>query len=132
MQRRGFIGSLVAIALVPSGLRRKSENLAVYCDTCREGEGWICEQHPERHFPHETCNGPGMPCFNGCNPLAPSPAYEILDGERGLVRFFLRNGPRDVEIPLADWLKNRPGESPLLRDWAHYSAAKYRRQGLYG
>ncbi len=43
----------------------------VYCSRCREGEGWICEQHPNRHFPHDGCNGPGMPCVNGCNPLDP-------------------------------------------------------------
>ncbi len=58
--------------------------------------------------------------------------HVILDGPKGLVRFFLKDGPRDIEIPLANWLKNRPGESPLLRDWAYYSARKFRRQGLYG
>lgn len=30
------------------------------------GKGWICEQHPERVWPHEDCAGPGMPC--ACNP----------------------------------------------------------------
>ncbi len=44
-----------------------------YCDRCREGEGWICEQHPNKHFPHDDCIGPGMPCSSGCNPLAPDP-----------------------------------------------------------
>jgi hypothetical protein len=24
-------------------------------------DGWICERHPEREFPHDDCNGPGMP-----------------------------------------------------------------------
>ena len=69
MTRHGFIWSLLAMVLAPLGLPRKRSML--YCDSCREGEGWICEQHPERHFPHDGCNGPGMPCFNGCNPLAP-------------------------------------------------------------
>ncbi len=37
------------------------------------GEGWLCEQHPEREWPHASsaeadgrCAGPGMPCT--CNP----------------------------------------------------------------
>jgi hypothetical protein len=22
---------------------------------------WVCEQHPDRPFPHDDCPGPGMP-----------------------------------------------------------------------
>jgi len=25
-------------------------------------DGWVCEQHPERPFPHDDCAGPGVPC----------------------------------------------------------------------
>lgn len=32
------------------------------------GGGWICEQHPDRTWPHDNCAGPGMPCV--CNPKA--------------------------------------------------------------
>lgn len=23
--------------------------------------GWVCEQHPDRPWPHDDCEGPGMP-----------------------------------------------------------------------
>lgn len=43
------------------------------CDECREG--WVCEQHPDKPWPHPDptepdgdCAGPGMPCE--CNPDA--------------------------------------------------------------
>jgi hypothetical protein len=41
------------------------------CPLC-EGERWVCEQHPERPFPHEDCDGPGDPC-PACNPDAELP-----------------------------------------------------------
>lgn len=25
-----------------------------------EAGGWVCEQHPDREFPHDDCAGPGM------------------------------------------------------------------------
>jgi hypothetical protein len=31
------------------------------CD-CEHGSVWICEEHPDRGFPHDDCSGPGMPC----------------------------------------------------------------------
>jgi hypothetical protein len=31
-----------------------------------DGGGWVCEQHPEREWPHDDCAGPGEPCT--CNP----------------------------------------------------------------
>jgi hypothetical protein len=36
---------------------------------CGCNEGWICEQHSDRGWPHEDCAGPGMPCPR-CNPAA--------------------------------------------------------------
>ena len=30
------------------------------CGKC--DDGWICEEHPERPWPHDDCGGPGMPC----------------------------------------------------------------------
>lgn len=46
----------------------------IHMDKCKcGGEGWLCEQHPDRVWPHESasesdgqCAGPGMPCT--CNP----------------------------------------------------------------
>jgi hypothetical protein len=32
--------------------------------TCLCVEGWVCEQHPEKGWPHDDCAGPGMPCEN--------------------------------------------------------------------
>lgn len=37
--------------------------------TCKTGGGvgWICEEHPDRPWPHDDCAGPGMPCdVDGC------------------------------------------------------------------
>jgi hypothetical protein len=31
------------------------------CPRCA-GERWICEQHPDRPWPHDDCAGPGEPC----------------------------------------------------------------------
>jgi len=25
-------------------------------------DGWVCEKHPAKPFPHDDCAGPGMPC----------------------------------------------------------------------
>ena len=48
--------------------------------TCHCVEGWICEAHPDRGWPHEDCLGPGMNCRNpdcpwwiGTKPAALSP-----------------------------------------------------------
>ena len=51
------------------------------CPLC-QGERWVCEQHPERPWPHlvqtleqgphEDCAGPGDPC-PACNPDAELP-----------------------------------------------------------
>jgi DNA-directed RNA polymerase subunit RPC12/RpoP len=30
------------------------------CGKCTNG--WICEAHPDRAWPHDDCEGPGMPC----------------------------------------------------------------------
>ncbi len=46
-----------------------------YCNRCRKGEGWLCEIHPNKHWPHDDCPGPGMPCVNGCNPLSPKKVF---------------------------------------------------------
>lgn len=48
------------------------------CPKCREG--WICECHPEKAWPHPvaegSCPGPGMPCDEpGCpDSMSPRPA----------------------------------------------------------
>lgn len=37
------------------------------CKTCG-GDGWVCEDHPDRAWPEVCkCGGAGMPC--NCNPL---------------------------------------------------------------
>ena len=38
---------------------------AAPCVKC--SDGWICEQHPEKGWPHDDCAGPGMPCPS-CQP----------------------------------------------------------------
>ncbi len=41
------------------------------CSRCGypEGNGWICEEHSEKGWPHDACAGPGDPC-PVCNPLS--------------------------------------------------------------
>lgn len=39
----------------------------VECPTCA-GEGWVCENHPDRSWPSVCDCGAGMPCQ--CNPLS--------------------------------------------------------------
>ena len=34
--------------------------MSLTCGTC--DEGWICEAHPDRRWPHDDCAGPGIPC----------------------------------------------------------------------
>jgi hypothetical protein len=58
--------------------------------------------------------------------------YLVVDKQVGVVRFFLKNGPCEYSIPLADWVKNIPGEPRYLREWADYMAAGFHRMGLYG
>jgi hypothetical protein len=31
------------------------------CPLC-QGQRCVCEQHPSSPWPHDTCNGPGVPC----------------------------------------------------------------------
>ena len=33
----------------------------MFCKKC-DHTGWICEQHPDKPFPHDDCAGPGDPC----------------------------------------------------------------------
>jgi hypothetical protein len=35
------------------------------CPRCQD-QRWVCEEHPERVWPHEECAGPGVPC-PACN-----------------------------------------------------------------
>ena len=32
------------------------------CGKC--ADGWICEEHPDKPWPHDDCSGPGVPCEN--------------------------------------------------------------------
>jgi hypothetical protein len=31
---------------------------------CNCDQGWICEEHPDRQWPHDECAGPGTQCHN--------------------------------------------------------------------
>jgi len=35
------------------------------CPLC-QGELWLCEEHPDKPWPHDDCPGPGFACV--CNP----------------------------------------------------------------
>jgi hypothetical protein len=37
---------------------------------CRCDDGWICEGHPDRGWPHDDCGCPGVPC-PVCNRQSP-------------------------------------------------------------
>ena len=49
-------------------------NPVYICDECgylwENGEwdtskGFVCEQHPDKEFPHDDCSGPGIPDYKG-------------------------------------------------------------------
>jgi hypothetical protein len=54
---------------VANGLKQDHLRAGWTCERCR-AERWICEQHPDREWPHEDCAGPGEPC-PGCNTKEP-------------------------------------------------------------
>ncbi len=33
-------------------------------NVCHCHQGWICEEHPDRPWPHDDCAGPGIRCDN--------------------------------------------------------------------
>jgi hypothetical protein len=47
--------------------------------SCYCAEGWICEAHPERPWPHDDCSGPGMQCLNPDCPWWRGPRPAALD-----------------------------------------------------
>jgi hypothetical protein len=47
------------------------------CKLCR-GQRWVCEEHPDRPWGHEDCDGAGMPC----------PMCNVGDGQPELPRGF--------------------------------------------
>lgn len=50
------------------------------CPQCR-GEGWVCEQHPDRPWSDGKgcCGAPGKPC--ACNPAALNPpGFKVICG----------------------------------------------------
>jgi hypothetical protein len=54
---------------------------------CWCNEGWVCEEHPERPWPHEACSGPGVPCDNpaceyGRAAIARKPIDDAINRER--------------------------------------------------
>ncbi len=53
-------------AMNDTGMRHGTKaHEADTCAKCEPGDGWICEQHPDKHWPHDDCIGPGMPCECG-------------------------------------------------------------------
>jgi hypothetical protein len=64
---------------MPTAVRRSSPSPPApggkgVCDA-----GWICEEHPDRPYPHDDCAGPAMLCRTpGCPHLALSP-HEVYD-----------------------------------------------------
>lgn len=43
------------------------------CPICND-EGWICEEHNDKPWPHDKCAGPGMPCK--CDKGYGKPGYQ--------------------------------------------------------
>lgn len=51
------------------------------CQRCH-GARFTCEQHPEWPFPHDRCEGPGVPCLvcnDGSRPELPPDFYSLID-----------------------------------------------------
>jgi hypothetical protein len=54
-------------------------------ETCHCDQGWICEEHPDRPWPHDECSGPGTQCHNpecswwqGENPKALDRPWDVV------------------------------------------------------
>ena len=66
--------------------------------TC--AEGWICEAHPDKPWPHDDCAGPGMLCRTAGCPFCLSPhevhdvlgatLHQLLTAARAYRRLWLR------------------------------------------
>ena len=60
------------------------------CPVCVDG--FVCEQHPERPWPHGDCAGPGMPCTApGCA------AHALSAAPFDLSQFVAQADPMDLE-----------------------------------
>jgi hypothetical protein len=53
---------------------------AIHACPRRQDARWMCEQHPDRAWPHDVCAGPGEPCpvCNGANPPDLPPGFVSL------------------------------------------------------
>jgi hypothetical protein len=69
--------------------RRRRQN----CPKCIDG--WICEAHPFRAWPHDDCAGPGRPCD------APGCVQNRLDAEGNDGRFGWLGQPAQQRAPSA-------------------------------
>lgn len=47
--------------------------------TCRCEQGWVCEEHEDRPWPHDDCLGPGMRCPDPRCPWWQGPKPAALD-----------------------------------------------------
>jgi hypothetical protein len=63
------------------------------CPKC--SDGWTCEAHPFRTWPHDDCGGPGMPCD------APGSVHSRLDAEGKHDRFGWLGPPAQQRTPSA-------------------------------
>lgn len=77
------------------------------CGQC--ADGWICEEHPDKPWPHDDCAGPGVPCEN--------PACEFSIVRAGLLSPRIRYDPdadasaRGVQV-CGVWLSLARGSTP--------------------
>jgi hypothetical protein len=46
---------------------------------CSCNQGWICEQHPDRAWLHDSCPGPGIPCEAANCPYRADPLKDLLE-----------------------------------------------------
>jgi hypothetical protein len=63
--------------IVPATKPRENEKLwevwknqSLYTCECSCNDGWRCEEHPDRGWPHGDCVGPAVPC-PVCNAQSP-------------------------------------------------------------
>jgi hypothetical protein len=71
--------------------RREANRLSSASNSCGQcADGWICEEHPHRPWPHDDCSWPRMPCEN------PDCRYSIK--KTGLVCPSCRRATRTIEL----------------------------------
>lgn len=94
------------------------------CERCG-GDGWVCEAHPDRPWPHDDCSGPGIP-FPACQ--IPGARPELPDNWRSVTNTQEPESVRDMNddprdgVPVSEQLRR------AVQDWLEKKGVKGERK----